>query len=428
MKRRPQVKINSIDQIASTCLNLVETQWFDQYQENIQEVCQSAENPFFIFNLDFLKAHLKTIKAQLPDFIDLRYACKANPMHHILETIKSEGLGVDIASLGELEQAKKSGFDGAKVLATGPAKSKKYLKRLLDENIGLIVVESTLQLEWLNELALEEDKKPQVLLRVQLDWDESEGTSVLGGSAITPFGLSDEEWIEADVLQYKGLDIVGLHLFQWGNIISSEKLCSIWTSVASRLNDLASKLKINFDVLDLGGGLGISYSDDERIDLNNLSNTLNTIKDQYQLKSVILEMGRYISAECGAYFNKIVDSKNVRGSDLLVMEGGINHIARVALTNESFPCVPLVKEQRTKGELRKYRVHGPLCTSLDDLGEYYLTNSLHIEDWLVFYKAGAYSLTESMPYFLCHEFPELFVVENGSIHKVEELSIGFSWK
>ncbi|MBT4936475.1 PLP-dependent decarboxylase, partial [Candidatus Peregrinibacteria bacterium] len=76
----------------------------------------------------------------------------------------------------------------------------------------------------------------------------------------------------------------------------------------------------------------------------------------------------------------------------------------------------------------KFKVHGPLCTSLDDLGEYDLPVELNVNDWLIFHKTGAYSLTESMPYFLCHDFSSLFILNDGEINQVDEKSAGFCWK
>jgi diaminopimelate decarboxylase len=113
-----------------------------------------------------------------------------------------------------------------------------------------------------------------------------------------------------------------------------------------------------------------------------------------------MELGRYAVAECGQYYTKIVDIKTVRGKNILVTEGGINHIARPALTHQAFPCTSF---KNCDDPLINYNVHGPLCTALDFLGSFDLPSNLQIGDWLVFHQAGAYGFTESMPYFLCHE-------------------------
>jgi diaminopimelate decarboxylase len=95
----------------------------------------------------------------------------------------------------------------------------------------------------------------------------------------------------------------------------------------------------------------------------------------------------------------VVDIKTVRGKNIIVTEGGINHMARPALVNEAFPCEVFMATEAPK---KRFAVHGPLCTALDALGEFDLPESVKVGDWLMFKRAGAYGLTESMPYFLCH--------------------------
>lgn len=364
--------------------------------KSIQTLIEEYDSSFFHYDLDAFESHLKQIRSFLHPEIEVFYACKANPFSPILRTLNANGFGVDVASMGELHQAKNSSVE--RIIATGPAKSMSYLGRLVDAGVETIICESINQLRDLNDVCQERRLKKDVLLRIQLDW-EGELKSVLGGSAITPFGLGMEDWKKVNLQEYTHLSVKGLHCFQWGNILDLTQLNHVWDATITQCSLLARELNIPLDILDLGGGLGINYHGHDELSFSAVHDTLLSLKEKHGLKKVWLELGRYSIASFGSYFTKIIDVKDVRGKNLIVTEGGINHIARPALVNEAFPCSAV---DHAGPKLRKFSVHGPLCTALDCLGEYELPHDLKPGDWLEFKKVGAYGFTESMPYFLCH--------------------------
>lgn len=364
--------------------------------KSIQQLIEEYDSSFFHYDLDAFEEHLRNIRSELHPDIEVFYACKANPFSPILKTLHTNGFGVDVASLGELHQAKYAGVE--RLIATGPAKSMSYLGRLVDAGVETIICESINQLRDLNDVCQERRLKRDVLLRVQLDW-EGQLKSVLGGSAITPFGLGPQDWKKINLSEYTHLSVKGLHCFQWGNILDISQLKEVWETTITQCVKLAHDLHIPLEILDLGGGLGISYNSEEELSFSAVHDTLLSLKEKYELKKVWLELGRYSIASFGSYFTKIVDVKEVRGKHIIVTEGGINHLARPALVGEAFPCQAVDRPQLKP---KKFSVHGPLCTALDCLGEYDLPHDLKPGDWLEFKKVGAYGFTESMPYFLCH--------------------------
>ncbi len=144
---------------------------------------------------------------------------------------------------------------------------------------------------------------------------------------------------------------------------------------------------------------------------------LAKIKEQAGVKELWLELGRYAVAECGYYVAPIVDQKTNLGSEQLILSGGINHLLRPAITDQPFPAV-LARESEQKAI--KFDVHGPLCTSMDKLGEFNLPSDTSVDDFLIFGLCGAYGFTESMPFFLCHEIAAEFVYNNGNISTIRE--------
>ncbi|MFT6630635.1 MAG: diaminopimelate decarboxylase [Bacteriovoracaceae bacterium] len=398
-------------------------QFNSQITEKIQSVITRFDAPFFFYDLDKLKIHLEDMAADLDSDIKLWYACKANPMSAILKVLRNLGFGIDVASQGELHQVLNAGIDPKHILATGPGKSKKYLKHLIDSGVKTIVLESMNQAYWLDEIAAKKNVKLDCLLRVQLDWDE--GKSVLGGDDITPFGISSLEWQAIDKSKIKNLNIRGFHVFQWGNILDISKLEKIWRKTIEEMKELSISMNINMEVLDLGGGLGIPYTFDEApIIFKDVKNLLVQLKEEYQLNKIWMELGRFTVGECGYYFTKVVDKKTSRGRDILVCDGGINHIARVALVNQPFPAKALIDSNPNK---KTFQIHGPLCTALDFLGAFDFPEDIAIGEWLVFHKAGAYGFTESMPFFLCHKLPGEVVYYNGDLMIPRPPKTSYDW-
>ncbi len=371
------------------------------YRDKLIQVMNRLDSSFYFYDLDHLQSRLETIVETLDPSVKLWYACKANPLSAVLKVLRNLNFGFDIASKGELEQVLSAGVMPKNIVATGPSKTKKYLRFLLENNVHVIVLESLNQARWLHEAAGELGSRPKVLLRIQLDWDK--GRSVLGGGEVTPFGIGPNSWMEMINHNYSTLQILGFHAFQWGNLLDLNKLRFIWWKTGGAIKNLANKMDIPCTIVDLGGGLGIDYEGKNRfLEFRDVNNLLREFREYFGFENIWMELGRYVVGESGYYFTQVVDKKTVRGKHLLVVDGGINHMARPALTGESFPAKLFRESKRKKQE---YTIHGPLCTALDNLGTFFLPEDVDCGDWIVFSGAGAYSLTESMPFFLCHNLP-----------------------
>ncbi|MEW6984082.1 PLP-dependent decarboxylase [Colwelliaceae bacterium 6471] len=371
------------------------------------------ETACFVYQLDVLKEHLLALQQQ--DVVKLWFAVKANPLSKIIQTIDSAGFNFDVASAGELTQVLNQGVSADRVLNTGPAKSKKQLSSFLSQGVDTFVIESLNQLTWLNEAATEQNKTPTVLLRVQLQWPEGE-KNPLGGNSLTPFGLSTQEWQKINVDDYHALNICGLHIFQWGNMLSNEKMFSLWSQMIDPLMTLANDVGMTLRILDLGGGLGIDYlQQGQTLSWSQIIDDLDSIKRTAGVDELWLELGRYAVAQCGYYLTSVVDRKTNFGTEQLVLAAGINHLLRPAITEQPFPVTML---RHSEHQHQLFDLHGPLCTSLDKLGQMSLPNDISVGDMLVFGYCGAYGFTESMPFFLCHEIASEYIFSNGEISPV----------
>ncbi|KPV97919.1 L-glutamyl-[BtrI acyl-carrier protein] decarboxylase [Pseudoalteromonas sp. P1-9] len=381
----------------------------------LADLCQQTDLPFYLYDLDKLEAHLTQLTSQ--NVVKLWYAVKANPLSAIIQTLDKCGFDFDVASSGELNQVLAQGINAKRVLNTGPAKSKKQIQHFLDKGVRTFVAESHNQLAWLNQAAREHNITLRILLRVQLRWPDGE-KNPLGGDSLTPFGLGCDDWATLNIADFPALDFAGLHIFQWGNMLSTEKLAELWRAMITPLQSLSKQLGFDLRILDLGGGLGIPYcASSTELIWQELVDALATIKHAVGCEELWMELGRYAVGEVGFYANPVVEQKQNYGANQLIVAGGINHILRPAVTNQAFPA-ELLRE--TDSKTKPYLVHGPLCTALDSLGEFELANDINDTDWLIFAQCGAYGFTESMPYFLCHELPAEFVVKNGVVTCVRQ--------
>ena len=390
--------------------------WFD---EEIRPLLQrhhsgdAHENGYFVYHLDALKAHLQYLQQQ--DVVKLWFAVKANPLSRVIRTFADAGFNFDVASSGELAQVLSQGVEPGQVLNTGPAKSKKQLAAFLAQGVNTFVVESLNQLGWLQQAADEQGVCPRVLLRVQLLWPDGE-KNPLGGNELTPFGLSVHEWCAIKTADFPALDVCGLHIFQWGNMLSNEQMFALWSQMVPQLLALAQEIGMELTVLDLGGGLGIDYLEQGQVFCwQQAMADLAVIKQQAGVEELWLELGRYAVAEYGYYLAPVVDRKRNFDHQQLVLSGGINHLLRPAITDQAFPVLLLRPSEQ---EPVIFDIHGPLCTSMDKLGRLALPGDVGVADQLVFGYCGAYGFTESMPFFLCHQIAAEYVYEQGALQQV----------
>ena len=161
-------------------------------------------------------------------------------------------------------------------------------------------------------------------------------------------------------------------------------------------------------IIDLGGGLGLPYSDDEtEIDIENLANHLNRLLEDHEWFTgrLILEPGRWISGPAGLYVCQILEIKKSQGTRFAIMDGGIHHLLRPALIgqNQPYRILPRSVGHLPEGPPEPITFGGPLCTGIDVLSrDVRAPSDLREGDLIAFCQAGAYGETESMPDFLLH--------------------------
>ena len=391
------------------------------YQEARFALCSSRALPFFCYDLDALKHHAHRL---VQSKIKLFYAVKANPLSRILRVLKDLDYSFDVASRGELNQSLKQGIAPSRIIYTGPAKSRDDLAYFLDLGVRFFVAEGPNQILWLNQLAPE---PVQALLRVQWQTNPLNTQNVIGGQAASAFGMYASDWLKVDIKAFKRVNVIGVHNFQWSNVGDLRTLETLWMHSALEAKRFAKVMRIPLDVLDIGGGIGIPYDASQPLlTWESVQGVIDKVQAQLSPNTqMYMELGRYLVGLFGDYMTSVVDAKQAKHVDMLLLASGVNHLVRSALVGAYFPidnCSGASHVPR-----RSFKLFGPLCTNLDYLGTHDLAENTQVNDWLVFRHCGAYAFTESMPFFLCHDLPAEWVFYQGKLKEVRSSVPASTW-
>ncbi|HJU83305.1 MAG TPA: alanine racemase [Holophagaceae bacterium] len=356
--------------------------------------------PSFVYDRATAEAGFRRLRAALPERVRLAYAVKANPHPDLLRCFAGLGASFDCASLGELQRVAELSLPPGRCFFAGPGKRAEELRLALDLGVR-IQAEGFEDLERLDALATSE---LAVNLRVH-PMGVEEGSRILGGSGPSAFGVDEEAVPElitrASALQH--VRIRGLHAFAASNQRSAAELLAIHARILDLAKRLQAEHPLRLEQIDLGGGLGVPYAPAESpLDVEAFGTGLGHLLEAHPWfrGELVLEPGRFLAGPCGVYLAKVIRVKESRGTRFAILEGGLNHLLRPALTGQPFP----VKAVGRAGPEQSYTLAGPLCTSLDRLGDVQLPE-LAPGDLLAFGMTGAYGFTEAMTHFLSHPVP-----------------------
>lgn len=372
---------------------------FDDAQ--CQALAKAHGTPCFACSAAVAAEQFSALRKVLPPRVRLAYAVKANPHPSLLARFAELGASFDCASIGELARVEALGLPPGRTFFAGPGKREAELEKALALGVR-VQAEGWEDLARIDALV---DRGTAVNLRVHPAFDIDEGSRIIGGSGPSAFGVDEEDVpsILARAEALKHVRIRGLHVFAASNQRDASKLLAIHGAVLDLARRLHEAHGLGFEQIDLGGGLGVPYAPEETpLDLKTFGQGLSDllVRHPWFTGELILEPGRFLAGPCGVYLVRVVRIKESRGTRFAILEGGINHLIRPLLTGQPFPVKAVGREA---GEL-PYTLAGPLCTSLDRLGEVRLPG-LAAGDLLAFGTTGAYGLSEGMTHFLSHPVP-----------------------
>jgi len=379
----------------------------------------SGEQPVcaYVYDLGALVERVEAVRAALPQRCELYYAVKANGHAAVLSTLARYVEGFEVASLGEIDKALAAG--ASRLAFSGPAKTDAQLTGALRAGLGLLNVESMHELRRVGLIGARLGVRVPVALRVNRRAGGLAGALRMAGTA-TQFGV--DETLLAEALELaRALPAValrGFHLHAASNNLDAAAHTSfVADSVAWCLRQ-AARHRIDLDVIDVGGGIGVAYTGGEGFDLPGFAAGLAIATDQLPPGvRLVFELGRFLVAEAGWYAAEVLDLKCTHGRHFAVLRGGTHHFRLPAAWGYSHPFAVLPVEAWrypfVRPQVRAMCVDavGELCTPRDVLARQVWVERLRIGDILVFPLAGAYGWEISHHDFLSHPHPAQLVLD-----------------
>ena len=389
----------------------------------VKQLAEEFGTPLYIYSRATLERHWHAFDSALGKHPHLIcYAVKANSNIGILNVMAKLGSGFDIVSQGELERVLAAGGEASKVVFSGVAKSRAEIMRALEVGIRCFNVESVAELHHINQTAGEMSKVAPISLRVNPDVDAHTHPYISTGLKENKFGVSVDEAREVYKLAatLPHVKITGMDCHIGSQLTELQP----FLDATDRLIRLMEQLKedgITLKHLDLGGGLGVTYTDETPPHPSDYATALlNKLKD-YEDLEIILEPGRAIAANAGILVAKVQYLKSNESRNFAITDTGMNDMIRPALY-EAY--MNIIEIDRTLGrEKAIYDVVGPVCETSDFLGK---QRELAIAegDYIAQRSAGAYGASMSSNYNSRPRTAEVLVDGNKAhlIRRRENLS------
>ena len=378
---------------------------FFQYKNNklyaedipVQQLAEQFGTPLYVYSRATLEHHWHAFDSAFgkrPHLIC--FAVKSCSNIGVLNIMAKLGSGFDIVSQGELERVLAAGGDASKVVFSGVAKSREEIIRALEVGIRCFNVESVSELKHINQIAGEMGKIAPISLRVNPDVDAHTHPYISTGLKENKFGVSVNEAREVYKLAstLPNIKITGMDCHIGSQLTELQP----FLDATDRLIVLMEQLKedgIILKHLDLGGGLGVTYTDETPPHPIDYANALLEKLKNYPELEIILEPGRAISANAGILVAKVQYLKNNESRNFAITDTGMNDMIRPALYEAYMNIVEIDRTLTRQKAI--YDVVGPVCETSDFLGKQ-RELSITEGDYIAQCSTGAYGASMSSNY------------------------------
>jgi len=379
----------------------------------ISQLCDRVgQTPFYAYDRSVIANNIHQLREQFNSLANLHYAIKANPMSALVDFISPLVDGLDVASGKELTVALNSGISPSKISFAGPGKQSQELLMAIAAGVT-INVESAIELERIMRICDSSNYAANIALRVNPDFDlKASGMKMAGGAQ--QFGIDAEKIAQlTPQLQHEKINLKGLHIFTGSQNLKSEAIQAAHNNIFELAAKLSEQLNCSLDHLNIGGGFGIPYFPGETpLDLPPIADNLAKLRKAYQKQfsttEIILELGRYLVGNAGVYITRVIDIKQSRGENFVIVDGGLHHHLSASgnfgqVIRKNYPVKIANKINQTQSQTAT--ITGPLCTPLDLLAKNMQFPEIEIGDLVAVFQSGAYGFTASPRDFLSHPQP-----------------------
>jgi len=384
----------------------------------IEIIARQIGTPFYLYSHATLIRHFKAFDQAFEGLERLIcFSAKANSSQAILRLFANLGSGLDIVSGGELYRGLKAGFDPSSIVYSGVGKTAAEIDSALENGIFMLNVESRPELDLINERAGRLGCRAPIAVRVNPDVDPKTHPYISTGLKKNKFGLSPRKALEVyrDARRMAHVDIIGIDCHIGSQITAAEP----FRDALARLRGLIEQLgreKIDIRVVDMGGGLGITYHDEQPPHPMDYGAAIREGLAGLDVK-LVLEPGRVIVGNAGVLVTRVLYRKAGEEKMFIVVDAGMNDLIRPSLY-DAFHDVRAVRGAADPSRI-KADVVGPICETGDFLSRDHDVPDAKPGDLLAVMSAGAYGFTMASNYCSRRRVPEV-MVHKGDYHVIRE--------
>ena len=361
-----------------------------------QELAKQYGTPLYVYSAAPLRRHFQAFDSAFDGLPHLTcYSVKANSNLALLKLLKECGAGMDIVSGGELHRALTAGVPASKIVYSGVGKRSDEMRQALAADILMFNVESMGELERLSAVASDMGKTARISLRINPDVDPKTHPYISTGLKKNKFGLDIEQSMAAysRAMALPNIEPIGIDCHIGSQLTTLDPFMEALDRII-RFYDRLKAMGIRIEFLDLGGGLGITYDEEEPPHPAEFGKALTGVLKDHPM-TLILEPGRVIAGNSGILVTEVVYTKKTPSKDFIIVDAGMNDLVRPSL----YGSFHAIREVAPKGRPElNVDVVGPICESGDFLARDRDIPAVEPGELLAVFSAGAYGFTMSSNY------------------------------
>jgi diaminopimelate decarboxylase len=383
----------------------------------VSRIAKELGTPCYIYSHETLIRHFHAYDSAFKDIPHvIAFAMKANSNLAILRLMAREGSGVDIVSGGELFRAMKAGVPASKIVFAGVGKSPDEIRDALKANILMFNVESAAEIRAIDDVAASVGMKARIALRINPDVDPKTHPYISTGMKKSKFGIAADRALE----EYKiaasmsHIDVVGVHAHIGSQLTDVTPFVDSLKKVVALIDTLKGH-DINIRYLNIGGGLGITYSDEKPPLPQDLAHAISPLVQGLGL-TLVMEPGRVIVGNAGILVTKALYEKAGETKHFVIVDAAMNDLIRPSLYGAYHEIRP-VSEAAVHRPKQMVDIVGPVCESGDFLAKDRSLPNIQPDDLLAVMSAGAYGFVMASNYNSRPRIPEV-LVKGGEFHVI----------
>ncbi len=362
---------------------------------SVKSIAKSNITPFYLYSYKKIKNNFETFSAYFKKTNPLIcFSVKSNSNVNLISELGKLGSGADVVSEGELLKALKANIKPRKIVFSGVGKTEGELKLAIKKKLLLINIESESEARLINKISKKMNRVTPIGIRINPGIDANTISKISTGRLDSKFGLPKSNFLNfcRNSKNFKNIKIKAISVHIGSQITSVMP----YKKTLNFLFKIIKLSKINFEYVDLGGGFGIPYKNNEKkINIRNYSNLVKKFQKKLNCK-IIFEPGRFIVGNAGTLISKIVFIKKNGKKYFVIIDAGMNDFMRPALYNARHNIVPVLKlKKRING---KVEFVGPICESSDTFLKYKNFSFLKENGLVAITNVGAYGSTLSSNY------------------------------